>query len=780
MSLLLDALKKAAEQKAEKSRQEAQVPDSKDETVVTSVSDDGTMFEAGADSTAQTVPRGLNDQTHIDATEMQTRVDATHSESEEVDATEMQTRVETTHIESEEHDATEMQTRVETTHFESEEHDATEMQTRVETTQFDNDEVDATEMQTRVDSAEIDDTDLEYTGSTQTQSGAPGEQMQSAEDETTILDNEDVSDFLEDTEFGKRDPEDETELTQPALDDTDLNDVSLQGNTVGSAGTRADEDDTDISRPFKAGDRAEPIDDGQTEVDVTEADDDEDMSLLLVDHDESNLTADKEITGQPVSPDNMSETEFGDADTEGLALVDKTPHQPSEDATEISVPTRSSVTVTTGTATQTQGLASPMETTSTRTYAPDNYDRTLMKLPSDDASKIFAGMKSSDNDVVMTPDYAKKVFRSKSTAQRMQSVKVYTGIVLVILLSIGVFGTFEFQQQSSDIETSLRPLKRDPMPGIIQPDKPEADADLFNETNVDSRTLEIIESAGSTEVEEVEQEVIEAEEIAVVNEGVIVAQTEVTEEAGVVETVAAEEDAIAPNESADAEQKAPDVPAQTVDNSQAQSMAAEPEGEKASLEIISSSQIEQKDLWLREAYAAYKTGDVSLAMTRYNQVLEVNPTNRNALLARAAINVQGSNSDAAIRDYRTLLLQNPKDSLAMTSLIAVANLSPVETESQLKLMIRDEPDSPYLNFALANAYGAQQRWQEAQGYYFRALENNPGDPNYAYNLAVSLEHISQPQAAIVYYRRALDNIGNSLATFNRDIVSQRVEMLAKK
>jgi len=167
-------------------------------------------------------------------------------------------------------------------------------------------------------------------------------------------------------------------------------------------------------------------------------------------------------------------------------------------------------------------------------------------------------------------------------------------------------------------------------------------------------------------------------------------------------------------------------------------------------------------------------------MKLYNQVIEVDPGNRNALLARAAINVQNNSSTAAIKDYQALLLRNPKDSLAMTSLITVANLSPRKTESQLKLMLRDEPDSPYLNFALANAYGAQNRWQEAQGYYFKALENNPQDPNYAYNLAVSLEHIAQPLAAVSYYQRALANINNSLATFNREIVSQRVETLAKQ
>ena len=115
----------------------------------------------------------------------------------------------------------------------------------------------------------------------------------------------------------------------------------------------------------------------------------------------------------------------------------------------------------------------------------------------------------------------------------------------------------------------------------------------------------------------------------------------------------------------------------------------------------------------------------------------------------------------------------------MSSLLAVSAYSPQQTESQLKLMLRDEPDSPYLNFALANAYGAQQRWQEAQRHYFTALQNNPDDPNYAYNLAVSLEHISQPSSAITYYQRALENFTHGLATFNRDVVNQRLELLGK-
>ena len=797
MSLLLDALKKAAEQKAAKSRQEASEAGSSDETVTTPAGDDTSLLVEQADST-QTVPRDFHDETHIDATEMQTRVDPTHVGAEEVDATEMQTRVETTQFQGDEVDATEMQTRVETTQFQDdevdatemqtrvdpthvgvEEEDATEMQTRIETTQYETDEADATEMQTRVDVThadieEVEDTDLEYTESTQTQPPAAGDQVQGGEDDTIIFDKEDVSDFLGDPGLVSRGPEDTTDINQTA-DDTDLSDLSQRGGPV------PDEDDTDISGIFHRADQTEvgeaangadktdftqqelsadgpqrdqTITDVQTEHDASDIAspanslDDEDMSLLLVDRDDTNLTLHKEITDQRIATDSTAVTQPGADGTEGLSLVDNTQTQVPEDLTETSVPTSAGATVTQGLATQThtQEMATRMDSTSTRTYAPDNYDRTLMKLPSDDASRIFAGMKS-ESDVVMTPDYAKKVFRSKSSAQRMQSYKVYSGIVLVILLAIGVFGTFEFQQQSSDIDTSLRPLKRDPMPGVIQPKKPEQDTGVFAETGADTRILEIIESAEDgmavetetaeeiaeaeevavAEVEAEAAEAVESEEIVVADQGVIAGQGEELEEvAGVESTTSIDSAASAPDspepaQSAEPVQQESVASTQTATSAQQQAAAAEPEAEKGSLEIITSNQIEQKDLWLREAYAAYKAGDTTRALTRYNQVLEADPTNRNALLARAAINVQNNNTDAAIRDYRALLLLNPKDTLAMTSLIAVANLSPQETESQLKLMIRDDPNSPYLNFALANAYGAQQRWQEAQGYYFKAL-----------------------------------------------------------
>jgi Tfp pilus assembly protein PilF len=672
---------------------------------------------------------------------------------------------------------------------------------------------------------------------TRTQNLAPSlsEQMQTGEDETTVLGEEDVSDFPGEPELVRRDQQssaDDTQLDQTEyqvhqapVDNTEVDQTEYQVHQAPGDNTEVDQteyqvhqapgDDTEVDQTEYQVHQA-PVDSTEvdqteyqvhqapgdnTEVDQTEyqthheagdaerSDDaiekqhdaiqDEDMSLLLVERDDTNLTQQTSMT-DPQAPDYARLAGSGDSGMDELSLAETTRHQIPGDQTEIEAATQADSTTGITPATQaTQGATTRTEATSTHTYAPDNYDRTLMKLPNDDASKIFAGMKS-EPDVVMTPDYAKKVFRSKSSANRLHSYKVYAGIAVVILLSTAIYGAFQFQNESNIIDSSLQPLKRDPMPGIIKPADTSPDPSLVAESGVRARTIEIIENADDASKIEAVDEGVMSDEGVIADEDVITDTSMATGDFVVDETKAEADDSAAISGSATAAQTESVETTQIASINQSEAAAAQAESNSSTLKIISSNKIRQKDLWLREAYDAYKSGNDSLAMTRYNQVLEVDPGNRNALLARAAINVQNNNVNAAIKDYQTLLLHNPKDSLAMTSLITVANYSPLDTESQLKLMIRDEPNSPYLNFALANAYGAQNRWQEAQGYYFKALENNPGDPNYAYNMAVSLEHIAQPVAAIAYYQRALDNINNGVATFSREVVSQRIETLAKQ
>ncbi|MFT5974103.1 MAG: tetratricopeptide (TPR) repeat protein, partial [Gammaproteobacteria bacterium] len=323
----------------------------------------------------------------------------------------------------------------------------------------------------------------------------------------------------------------------------------------------------------------------------------------------------------------------------------------------------------------------------------------------------------------------------------------YAGVTAVVLLSILIHGLFEYEEESINIDNSLRALKRDPMPNLHKRLVVQEQASLITQTDnlgVDTKTLLIVKNAA------------DSNDLATQKTKVIANDPEVstTIKSGYATVAKANPNPI--------------------------TRAATPvkkQGETLVFQLTNKRTFTEKDKLIKDAYAAYQRGNNNTALEKYNRVLTEEPLNRNALLARAAINIQNANRADAIEDYQTLLIANPKDSLAMSSLISVASISPSKSESKLKGMIRDEPSSPYLNFALANVYGAQNRWQEAQNLYFKALENNPTDPNYAYNLAVSLEHISKFKVAITYYQRALANFNNGLATFDKSVVHQRMEVL---
>jgi Tfp pilus assembly protein PilF len=414
-----------------------------------------------------------------------------------------------------------------------------------------------------------------------------------------------------------------------------------------------------------------------------------------------------------------------------------------------------------------KGSESPLESAENHNYAQDNYDRTLIKIDHDDASQLFSGMKS-DSDALMTPEYARKVFIRNSSIQRFNRYKIYSGVSASIILFIFILGLFEYEEKALIIDNSLKSLKQDPMAnlsqlsgeGLREPIKPLMPSENLS---IDPKIIVLVENAESSS-------------------SVTVQQTKVTAE-GVEdrEEIKASSTAIGSNEGkpiAKVTMSNPTTTNVTPNRKILIKVAKQAIAEKPNrLQLSSKMAFTGKDQLLKDAYAMYQRGENTVALEKYNRVLVADPKNRNALLARASIQVKNNDRNSAIEDYQTLLIENPKDSLAMSSLISVASISPSKSESQLKEMIKNEPLSPHLNFALGNVYGAQNRWHEAQSLYFKALKNKSSNPNYAYNLAVSLEHISKPKVAIIYYQRALININNGLATFKKSVVEKRLEIL---
>jgi tetratricopeptide (TPR) repeat protein len=181
------------------------------------------------------------------------------------------------------------------------------------------------------------------------------------------------------------------------------------------------------------------------------------------------------------------------------------------------------------------------------------------------------------------------------------------------------------------------------------------------------------------------------------------------------------------------------------------------------------------------AYAAYQAGNLEVARSDYQQALREEPANRDALLGLAAVETRAQRYEIAADVYGRLLQADPRDPHAHAGLLALRGqgADPVAVESRLKTLLAADPEAGVLHFALGNHYVQQRRWADAQLSYFRAATSDPDNPDYAYNLAVSLEHLRQPGPALDYYRRALSLAQKRNASFDPSAVRERTQQLAR-
>ena len=403
-----------------------------------------------------------------------------------------------------------------------------------------------------------------------------------------------------------------------------------------------------------------------------------------------------------------------------------------------------------------------------RPSGPDNYDTSLVKGTAHKVAEPTSTY-TSETERAMSPEYARKMFLRKKSSSKFFYYKIYAGISLVLLLAMAVWGLFEVESRFAQIEQGLVSLKRDPMPDTMRPGIDRSGQPLASSgMKADSKTKEIIAQAETFSSPQNEAISNAASQEKVPEQKIQTAEEQVKS----VQTPTPGAQAVSPEQGADDNNRQPAASQQST--RPAQSRSAE-----SSIQLSSKLSVEEKDRLLQQAYAAYEADDIEQARRDYDRVLELDGINRDGLLGRAAIHVIDAEYQAAIDKYQSILADNPNDSMALTSLISVANIDPEAGESQLKSLLRQQPETAYLYFALGNMYGNQQRWSEAQNAYFNALHLNASDPDYAYNLAVSLEHLGKPQAAVTYYQRALDNSRDLRANFDRQLVRQRIGVLAQ-
>lgn len=227
----------------------------------------------------------------------------------------------------------------------------------------------------------------------------------------------------------------------------------------------------------------------------------------------------------------------------------------------------------------------------------------------------------------------------------------------------------------------------------------------------------------------------------------------------------------------------PQPAAATASNATAPAAAAaapEPTAVRDTIKVTAGGATPTINPLLSDAYAALNAGNLDSSQQLYHQLLRSEPGNLDALLGLAAIATQQGDSAQASSHYLKVLELDPRNALAQAGLIGMlGRADPLAAETRLKQLIARAP-SAYLYFTLGNVYADQNRWPDAQQTYFQAHHLQPGNPDYAYNLAVGLEHVGQPGPALNFYRRALQlAVAKGRANFSAAAAQERISKLEK-
>ena len=417
----------------------------------------------------------------------------------------------------------------------------------------------------------------------------------------------------------------------------------------------------------------------------------------------------------------------------------------------------------------------------------------------DETQQLVGDFGERTSDSFGSQKHAETVFTSKSVEKPLRKRLPIGRVVIVALLLVSCSGAAYLYLQSRDSE-----LRRDlsnisaraPIVPIAEEAVPEnaASAELTADvSNTSEATAELASTpdestavAGVTEAAAADDQIEEstsgqgAENEKAVEAEVATSEQLTTPEVdeGIVESPAEPQQTVQSDAEIGDGNTEETTPA---DSTQADAAAASENdvaNSDASLTITQKLDENRADNLVRDAYAAYQAGQLESAQTLYDNALRLEPDHRDASLGRAAIYLRRNQHREAIEIYQQLLAKNPRDHDALAGLNSLArddNL--VRYESDLRFLLRDNPQSAPLNYALGVVLSRQKRWSGAQQHFFSAFSRDPENPDVAFNLAVSLDNLGKAAPAAQYYRTALDLAQTRAANFDAATVRRRLAVL---
>ena len=183
---------------------------------------------------------------------------------------------------------------------------------------------------------------------------------------------------------------------------------------------------------------------------------------------------------------------------------------------------------------------------------------------------------------------------------------------------------------------------------------------------------------------------------------------------------------------------------------------------------------------LQQAYLAYHADQLNEAKSLYQSALDRDIQNRDALLGLSAIATKLGEYDVALSHYSSLLTVNPLDDLAQAGILQISFQNGfANAETKIKLLIDQTPQSGFLRFALGNVYVNRDHWKPALYQFRHAVNLDPINADFSYNLAVSYDQLGNHKEALLSYQRALSLSWNKSVSFSRDRLRKRMTELSE-
>lgn len=188
--------------------------------------------------------------------------------------------------------------------------------------------------------------------------------------------------------------------------------------------------------------------------------------------------------------------------------------------------------------------------------------------------------------------------------------------------------------------------------------------------------------------------------------------------------------------------------------------------------------ISREPALLEAAWSALQSGELPQAEDLYRRALAAEPGQVDAQLGLAVIAQARGDDAAARRGFRIVLESVPDHPRAWAGLAELAGDGDVGViESRLRQLLAARASAP-LHFALGNLLARQQRWADAQAEFFAAASLEPKAADYVFNVAVALDRLGKPGAALPWYERGLDLAAHGRpARFDAAAVGARITQL---